>query len=129
MREESEFRVRFKKTHAFVAAANTTTNSDWSITQETFNMLDVHSYMSGVQYEIKGAHLDDELRFQVVHPANGAILDEFGHVAAMDGVHILDEYLAKLYPNLLLRLSYLNTHASETVEIKCNLLRHIYTGK
>ena len=129
---EKGWRMRMIKTHAFSAAANTTTTVDWDIPQlrypdTTQTLKDVSTFMNGVEYYINGSHIDDELKFQVVHPVAG-IIDEFGHVAAIDGKHQIESYIARLPAGLKIRLVYINT-GNAAVEVRMNLFRHINTDE
>ena len=125
------YRVRYVKTHAFVAPAQQTTTVDWVIPQSKYpdvnNALqNVNAYIAGVQYSLKNTHLNDTIKFQFVHPVLG-VVDEFGNISAMEGVHILETYIASLPTGLIIRIVYENTGTSDT-EIKVNALRHIDTS-
>jgi hypothetical protein len=129
--KEKGYRVRYVKSHSFVATANSITSGDWVIPQMQYpdknNVLqNVESFISGVQYDLKNTHLSDTIRFQFVHPVAG-VVDEFGDIFAMEGVHILKTYIASMPAGLTIRVVYENTGNTDT-EVKMNVLRHIDTS-
>lgn len=128
---EKGYRVRYIKSHSFTASAGQLTWSDWTIPQAQYldkdNILqNVDSYISGVQYELKNTHPLDTIKFQFVHPVAG-VVDEFGDIFAMEGVHILKTYIAAMPAGLIVRVSYDNTGESDAL-VKMNVLRHIDTS-
>ena len=86
MREETHYKLKFKKLFASDTLIIGDNVFDWTIEQVQYNSVNVSSYMTGVQYEIKNSTVDDEIKFQVVDTL-GNLLNEFADVAAIDGTH------------------------------------------
>ena len=126
MREELGYRLRMIKICAGSASIEGDNDFDWTVEQMQYGnpAADVDSFMTGAQYEIKNSNIDDELCFQVAHPQLG-VVDQFACIAAIDGSHLFDQYLAELPAGLIIRLKYTRV-GSNIAEIKCNLMRHIY---
>ena len=125
MREEIGYRLRLIKLCAGTASIEGDNDFDFTVPQIQYGGNDAKSVMEGAQYEVKNSNLDDEIKFQVVHPTYG-VVDEFAHIAAIDGNHLFSQYIADMPVGLTIRLKYIRV-GPNVAEIKCNLLRHIYT--
>jgi len=123
MREETHYKLKFKKLFASDTLVIGDNIFDWAIEQVQYNSVNVSSYMTGVQYEIKNSTVDDEVKFQVVDTL-GNLLNEFADVAAIDGTHHFEQYLSLLPTGMKLRLIYKKTQDTNVI-MKCNLIRHI----
>jgi hypothetical protein len=123
MREETHYKLKFKKLFASDTLIIGDNVFDWTIEQVQYNSVNVSSYMTGVQYEIKNSTVDDEIKFQVVDTL-GNLLNEFADVAAIDGTHHFEQYLSLLPTGMKLRLIYKKTQDTDVI-MKCNLIRHI----
>jgi hypothetical protein len=123
MREETHYKLKFKKLFASDTLIVGDNIFDWTIEQVQYNSVNVSSYMTGVQYEIKNSNVDDEIKFQVVDTL-GNLLNEFADVAAIDGTHYFEQYLSLLPTGMKLRLIYKKAQDTDVI-MKCNLIRHI----
>lgn len=123
MREETHYKLKFKKLFASDTLIIGDNVFDWTIEQVNYNSVNVSSFMTGVQYEIKNSTIDDEIKFQVVDTL-GNLLNEFADVAAIDGTHHFEQYLSLLPTGMKLRLIYKKTQDTNVI-MKCNLIRHI----
>lgn len=127
MREELGYRLRMVKICSGVVSNQGENDFDWVVTQMQYGNppSDVPSYMTGAQYEVSNSNVDDEIKFQVVHPIYG-VVDEFAHISAVNGSHTFEQYLAELPAGVTIRLKYIRSGNNEP-HIKCNIMRHIYT--
>ena len=142
-------RARLVGTHSATAAANTDTSSDWVIPQMQYPAgTDVISIFDGIQYYAKDSSMGDSICFSIVdidgsgvtaglYPqayydaykdGNGELeIEKFGttfYVAPNSSENII-LYKARLYTGLVVRATFHNTHASNTVDFFCNLFRHL----
>ena len=123
MREETRYKLKFKKLFASDNLIIGDNIFDWTIEQIQHKSVNVSSYMTGVQYEIKNSSVDDEIKFQIVDTL-GNLLNEFADIAAIDGTHHFEQYLSLLPMGTKLRFVYKKTQETSVI-VKCNLIRHI----
>ena len=95
---------------------NTTQNLDWVCPGQR--------YLTGIRYEKTGGGDCDEVDLQIIHPASGAILKQFG-----TKVYILsngrdDFYKAVVPAGLIIRAVYKNTDLLAAAHFKANLILH-----
>ena len=142
-------RARLVGTHSGTAAANTVTHFDWTVPQMQFPAgTDVDSIFNGIQYYAKDSTMGDSLCFSVVDTDGSGVglglypqayydaykdgsgvleIEKFGltwYVAPNEMEDII-LYKAKLYPGLSIRVSYTNSHATNTVDFIVNIFRHL----
>ena len=131
------------------AAANTATPFDWTIPQLQFPAgTNVKSLFDGIEYYAEDSTIGDHMKFQMVDPDgsgvaaglysqavydaikdgnNEVMVEEFGDCfyVAPNKLEDIVLYKAALYPGLVIRIIYTNTHATNAVNFMCNIFRHI----
>ena len=142
-------RARLIGTHSSTAAANTTTACDWVIPQMQYpSGTDVSSIFNGIQYYAENSNMGDSLCFSVVDIDGSGVtaglypqayydtykdgnseieIEKFGLTwyLAPNSMQDIILYKARLYPGLVLRVKYNNSHATNTVKFICNIFRHL----
>ena len=125
MDKEKHYKLKFKKilaTNQLVSGDNV---FDWTVEQLQHNGINVDSYMTGVEYEVINSNIDDEIKFQLVDSLD-VLIHEFADIAAINGVHLFEQYLSYLPQGTKLRVIYKKTGISDCC-LKVNLIRHIET--
>jgi hypothetical protein len=125
MDKEKHYKLKFKKIIATNQLASGDNVFDWTVEQLQHDGVDVDSYMTGAEYEVINSNIDDEIKFQLVDSLD-VLIYEFADIAAINGVHLFEQYLSYLPQGTKLRVIYKKTGASDCC-LKVNLIRHIET--
>lgn len=125
MDKQKHYKLKFKKILATNQLFSGENVFDWTVEQLQHNGINVDSFMTGVQYEIRNSNIDDEIKFQLVDSLD-VLIHEFADIVAIDGVHLFEQYLSFLPQGTKLRVIYKKTGASDCC-LKVNLIRHIET--
>lgn len=125
MNKEKHYKLKFKKIIATNQLASGDNVFDWTVEQLQHNGVNVDSYMTGAEYEVRNSNIDDEIKFQLVDSLN-VLIYEFADIAAIDGVHLFEQYLSFLPQGTKLRVIYKKTGVNDCC-LKVNLIRHIET--
>lgn len=125
MDKEKHYKLKFKKIIATDQLVSGDNVFDWTVEQLQHNGINIDSYMTGVQYEVMNSNIDDEIKFQLLDSLD-VLIHEFADIAAIDGVHLFEQYLSSLPQGTKLRVIYKKTGANDCC-LKVNLIRHIET--